>query len=784
MKIDVIGGGPAGLYFAILAKKSFPRFDIRVHERNQADDTFGFGVVFSDATLDNFERADKESYEAITSRFAYWDDIEIHLRGAVHRIGGNGFCGCSRRTLLLLLQERASALGVELIFRTEIASLDEFRHSDLVVAADGLNSRIREDHKAHFGSEIDLRPNWFSWMGSTRTFDAFTFFFKETEHGIFIAHCYQYEADRSTFVLETDPDTFVKAGLDRLDEQASARFLEKVFAKELEGHKLTTNRSLWRRFPMIRNARWTMDDRVVLLGDAKATAHFSIGSGTKLAMEDAISLHQALVAERGDIAGALHRFEATRREEVEKTQHAADVSLVWFEHVKRFWDMDPLRFSFGLMTRSKSITFENLELRAPRFIREVKRNFAKEVRAQGHDVDLERPLPPLFQPLRLREMTLANRVVVSPMCMYSAKDGVPQDFHLVHYGALAMGGAGLMFTEMTCVAPDARITPGCTGLWNDAQEAEFARIVAFTHENSQARICLQLGHAGRKGATKLMWEGMDEPLGEGAWPLISASPLPYFPQSQVPREMTLADMNRVREEFVASVGRGERAGFDMLEMHAAHGYLLASFLSPLTNKRADAYGGSLGNRMRFPLEIFAAMRAAWPAHKPMSVRISASDWQEGGISEEEAIAIAGAFAEAGADLVDVSSGQTTPLARPFYGRMFQAPFSEAIRNEARVATMAVGSITSADQANTILAAGRADLVAFGRPHLADPGFALKAAAWYGAEGVFVPKPYQPGKDQLMRNTPRDKADLVDLRLRAKPKSRAPTFARKHKAAAE
>ena len=784
MKIDVIGGGPAGLYFAILAKKSFPRFDIRVHERNQADDTFGFGVVFSDATLDNFERADKESYEAITSRFAYWDDIEIHIHGAVHRIGGNGFCGCSRRTLLLLLQERASALGVELVFRTEIASLDEFRHSDLVVAADGLNSRIREDHKAHFGSEIDLRPNWFSWMGSTRTFDAFTFFFKETEHGIFIAHCYQYEADRSTFVLETDPDTFVKAGLDRMDEQASARFLEKVFAEELEGHKLTTNRSLWRRFPMIRNARWTMDDRVVLLGDAKATAHFSIGSGTKLAMEDAISLHQALVAERGDIAGALQRFEATRREEVEKTQHAADVSLVWFEHVKRFWDMDPLRFSFGLMTRSKSITFDNLELRAPRFIREVKRNFAKEVRAQGHDVDLERPLPPLFQPLRLREMTLANRVVVSPMCMYSAKEGVPQDFHLVHYGALAMGGAGLIFTEMTCVAPDARITPGCTGLWNDAQEAEFARIVAFTHGNSQARICLQLGHAGRKGATKLMWEGMDEPLDEGAWPVISASPLPYFPQSQVPREMTLADMNRVREEFVASVERGERAGFDMLEMHAAHGYLLASFLSPLTNKRTDAYGGSLANRMRFPLEIFAAMRAAWPAHKPMSVRISASDWQEGGISEEEAIAIAGAFAEAGADLVDVSSGQTTPLARPFYGRMFQTPFSEAIRNEARVATMAVGSITSADQANTILAAGRADLVAFGRPHLADPGFALKAAAWYGAEGVFVPKPYQPGKDQLMRNTPRDKADLVDLRLRAKPKSRAPTFARKHKAAAE
>jgi anthraniloyl-CoA monooxygenase len=784
MKIDVIGGGPAGLYFAILAKKSFPRFEIRIHERNQADDTFGFGVVFSDATLDNFERADKESYEAITNRFAYWDDIEIHIHGAVHRIGGNGFCGCSRRILLLLLQERARALGVELFFRTEIASLDEFRNSDLIVAADGLNSRIREDHKAHFGTEIDLRPNWFSWMGSTRTFDAFTFFFKETEHGIFIAHCYQYEADRSTFVLETDPDTFVKAGLDRMDEAASARFLEKVFAQELEGHKLTTNRSLWRRFPMIRNARWMMDERVVLLGDAKATAHFSIGSGTKLAMEDAISLHQALVAERGDIAGALGRFEAARREEVEKTQHAADVSLVWFEHVKRFWDMDPLRFSFGLMTRSKSITFENLELRAPGFVREVERNFAKEVRAAGHDVDLERPMPPLFQPLRLREMTLPNRVVVSPMCMYSAKEGMPQDFHLVHYGALALGGAGLIFTEMTCVAPDARITPGCTGLWNDAQEAAFARIVAFTHENSQARICLQLGHAGRKGATKLMWEGMDEPLAKGAWPIVSASPLPYYPHSQVPREMSRADMDRVRDEFVASVERGERAGFDMLEMHAAHGYLLASFLSPLTNQRRDRYGGNLENRLRFPLEVFAAMRAAWPAKKPMSVRISATDWQEGGLSEQEAVEIAGAFAEAGADLVDVSSGQTTPLARPFYGRMFQTPFSEAIRNEARVATMAVGSITSADQANTILAAGRADLVAFGRPHLADPGFALKAAAWYGAENMFVPKPYQPGKDQLMRNTPRDKADLVELRLRAKPRSRAPTFARKHKAAAE
>ena len=784
MKIDIIGGGPAGLYFAILAKKSFPSFEIRVHERNQADDTFGFGVVFSDATLDNFERADVESYQAITNRFAYWDDIEIHIHGEVYRIGGNGFCGCSRRTLLLLLQERARALGVELTFREEIPGIEAFPDADLVVAADGINSRIREDHRAHFGTQVDLRPNWFSWMGSTRTFDAFTFFFKTTQHGIFIAHCYQYEPDRSTWVLETDPETFVKAGLDRMDEAQSARFLEGVFAEELEGHKLTTNRSLWRRFPMIRNEHSTMDGRVVLLGDAKSTAHFSIGSGTKLAMEDAIALHQALLAEHGDIKSALARFETGRREEVEKTQHAADVSLVWFEHVKRFWDMDPLRFSFGLMTRSKSITWENLELRAPEFVTEVARHFAQGVRKAGHDVDVERPAPPLFQPLRLREMEVANRIVVSPMCMYSAKEGMPQDFHLVHYGALAMGGAGLMFTEMTCVAPDARITEGCTGLWNDAQEAAWKRIVDFTHENSAARICLQLGHAGRKGATQLMWDGMDRPLAQGAWPIVSASPLPYYPDSQMPREMSRADMDAVRDAFVASVERGVRAGFDMLEMHSAHGYLLASFLSPLTNRRSDAYGGSLENRLRFPLEVFAAMRAAWPAHKPMSVRVSATDWQEGGISEEEAIEIAEAFAEAGADLVDVSTGQTTPLARPIYGRMFQTPFAEAIRNEARVATMAVGSITSADQANTILAAGRADLVAFGRPHLADPGFALKAAAWYGVEDIYVPKPYQPGKDQIMRNTPRDKADLTELRLRAKPKSRAPTFARSRKAAAE
>ncbi|WP_460450135.1 bifunctional salicylyl-CoA 5-hydroxylase/oxidoreductase [Alsobacter sp. SYSU BS001988] len=769
MRISVIGGGPAGLYFAILARKSFPQAAITVLERNRADDTFGFGVVFSDQTLDNFERADRESYEAITDAFAYWDDIAIHVRGEQHRIGGNGFCGCSRRTLLMLLQERARALGVELVFGREAQTLPGPDEADLVVVADGVNSRFREAHREHFGTEVDLRPNRFAWMGSTRPFDAFTFFFKQTDYGVFIAHCYQYEADRSTWVLETDPETFARAGLAHMSEAESVAFMERVFAEELQGHPLIANRSLWRQFPMIRNERWTMDDRIVLLGDAKATAHFSIGSGTKLAMEDAIALHQALKAQQGDVAQALRRFETGRREEVEKTQHAADVSLVWFEHVKRFLGMGPVQFAFGLMTRAKSITYDNLELRAPDFVRAVDRSFAQSLAAQGCPVDVDRPVAPAFQPLRLRGLTAPNRIVVSPMCMYSAVDGLPGDFHLVHYGSRAMGGAGLLFTEMTCVAPDARITPGCAGLWNDAQQAAWTRIVDFVHAHSAAKVCLQLGHAGRKGATKLMWEGMDRPLPEGGWDIVGPSPLPYYPESAVPKALDRAGMDRIRDQFVAAVQRGDACGFDMVELHAAHGYLLASFLSPVTNRRTDEYGGSIENRLRFPLEVFAAMREAWPADKPMSVRISATDWIEGGITGDDAVRIAEAFAQAGVDLVDVSTGQTSPASRPFYGRMFQTPYADQVRNEAHVATMCVGNITSVDQANTILAAGRADLVAFGRPHLADPAFALRAAAWYGAE-AFTPKPYQPGWEQLKRNTPREKADLTELKLKARPKS--------------
>jgi anthraniloyl-CoA monooxygenase len=776
MKVHVIGAGPAGLYFAILAKKAWPHLRITIFERNRPDDTFGFGVVFSDETLETFETYDHESYRAIVGHFAYWDDIEIHFRGTSHRIGGNGFCGCSRAKLLKILGRRARSLGVGIEYQREISPLDPaIRDADLVVVADGINSRVREAFADRFRPRVDLRPNWFSWMGSTRPFDAFTFFFRETAHGIFVGHCYQYEPQRSTWIVETDPQTFARAGLDKLDETASARFAEGLFAQELQGHRLITNRSIWRNFPTIRCERWVADN-MVLIGDAKATAHFSIGSGTKLAMEDGIALYEAFRSTGGrDVAAALTEFEARRREEVEKTQHSADVSLVWFEHVDRFWNMDPTRFAFGLMTRSKAITYDNLALRAPEFVKSADRLVARDTRALGFDVETSEPVAPMFQPFRLRGLALENRVVVSPMCQYSSHDGMPNDWHLVHYGSRALGGAGLMFTEMTDVSAQARISPGCAGIYNDAHEAAWQRIVDFVHAQSKTKFCLQLGHAGRKGATKLMWEGIDEPLEEGGWPIMSASPLPYFPHSAVPREMTRADMEEVIADFVAASKRGHRAGFDMLEMHAAHGYLLASFISPLTNTRGDDYGGTLANRLRFPLEVFRAMRAVWPEEKPMSVRISATDWLDGGLTGDDALEVARAFAAAGCDLIDVSTGQTVPDAQPVFGRMFQTPFSDQIRNEAALATMCVGAITTADQVNTIIAAGRADLVALARPHLADPYFSMKAAAWYGASAIHCPPQYLAGKEQLFRNSARDREEWRELRLKAKPKTHRDTW---------
>jgi anthraniloyl-CoA monooxygenase len=766
MKISIIGGGPAGLYFSMLMKKSDPTADITVHERNRPDDTFGFGVVFSDQTLDIFAQYDAESHQAILRNFSYWDDIEIHFKGETVRVGGNGFCGCSRQTLLRLLRERAEALGVKTRYQDEVVDVAQFADSDLIIAADGINSAVRARFADVFQPSIDLRPNKFAWMGSTKPLDAFTFSFRETPHGVFIAHCYQYEAGRSTWVIETDPETFDRAGLAEMSEAQSAAFIEGVFAEELDGHPLVTNRSLWRSFPMIRNARWVKDN-VVLLGDAKSTAHFSIGAGTKLAMEDAIALFEAFKTER-DVAVGLANFERDRRLDVEKTQHAADVSLVWFEHLERFWDYDPLKFSFGLMTRSKAITYDNLALRAPAFVDAVAENFAEAAQAQG--LSIRAPgTPPMFQPFKLRDMDLANRVVLSPMCTYSAEDGVPGDWHLVHLGGRALGGAGLIYTEMTDVSPEARITLGCAGLYNDRQEAAWTRVVDFVHGASAAKICVQLGHAGRKGATKLMWDGMDQPLESGGWPLLSASATPYYPDSETPAAMTRADMDAVTADFVAATRRAERAGFDMVELHCAHGYLLASFISPLTNLRDDAYGGVLEHRLRYPLEVFCAMRDAWPAHKPMSVRISATDWKAGGLSEDDSVEIARAFSRAGCDLIDVSAGQTVHDGAPVFGRMFQLPFADRIRNEAKVATMCVGAISSADQINTILAAGRSDLVAVGRGHLTDPFLTTRAAAWYGVDLPGAPPQYAPGLAAERANAKRERADLNALRLRAKPK---------------
>ena len=769
MKVSIVGGGPGGLYFALLAKKAWPRWDITVYERNRPDDTFGFGVVFSDQTLDTFKAYDLVTYERIRRRFAYWGAVDVVYKGRSLRSDGNGFCGCSRVALLNILQDRGRELGVEMRFQREVDDLSEFADSDLIVVADGINSKIRTKYESHFQPSVDLRPNKFTWLGSTKPLDAFKYFFRETPEGIILAHCYQYEANRSTWVIETDERTWKNFGFDRMGEQEMIPVLERVFAEELDGHPLIPNRSLWRNFPTITNKTWVLNN-AVLVGDAKATAHFSIGSGTKLAMEDAVALFESLRKEQS-VAKALTRYDTARREEVEKTQHAANVSLAWFEHMKRYWGMEPQQFAFGVMSRSKQITWENLELRDPRFVREIHQWFAKKVKEQGFDVDLANPPAPMFTPFRLRGMVVENRVVVSPMDQYSAVDGVPGDWHLVHLGSRAIGGAGLVYVEMTCPSPEARISPGDTGLWNEAQRDAFARIVGFCKANSKAKLCMQLGHAGRKGSTQLGWERMDYPLERGNWPLLSASPIPYYEgTSQVPREMTRSDMEKVVADFKKSALFADQAGFDMLEIHMAHGYLLASVLSPLTNRRTDAYGGSIENRMRFPMEVWAACRAVWPPAKPMSVRLSATDWAPGGLSGEDLVSAARILKAAGCDLIDVSTGQTVPQQKPVYGRMYQASFADWIRNEVGIATMTVGAVTTADQVNTLLASGKADLVALARPHLANPYFTLQASAWYQHAGQHWPQQYWPGRDQAFRLAERERAEQKDLRVRARPAS--------------
>jgi len=761
VRIAVVGGGPSGLYFAILMKKAEPAHEIRVVERNRPDDTFGFGVVFSDDTIAEIESADPETYRRITDGFVHWDDIDVHYRDEVIRTTGHGFAGMARQRLLTVLQERARGLGVELEFEREVTSLDAFGDADLIVGADGVNSTVRELLDDRFHTRVDVRPNRFVWLGTTRPFPAFTFHFKENEHGLWRVHAYRYEEGRSTFIVEATEETWRAAGMDDVTEAGTIAYLEALFEEELEGHPLIGNRSIWRRFPTVRTEPWWTEN-VVLLGDAAHTAHFSVGSGTRMGMLDGIALADALADREGcRLEGALAAYEEARRPAVESLQRAARASLQWFEDTERYMELEPLQFVFTLLTRSLRITHEDLRVRDPGFLARVDRGVADEAEAQtGRSVRRDPCPPPMFTPFRLREMTLENRVVVSPMCQYTADDGTVGDWHLVHLGSRAVGGAGLVMAEMTDVSREGRISPGCAGLYKEEHVDAWRRVVDFVHESSRSKIGVQLGHAGRKGATKFLWQGGEtEPLPEERrWELVAPSPLPYVPgRSPTPREMTRRDMDEAVEDYVRATEYADAAGFDLLEVHMAHGYLLATFISPLTNDREDAYGGPLEDRMRFPLEVFDACRAAWPDEKPMSVRISAVDWKPGGMEPEDAVEVARLLKAHGCDVVDVSAGQTVPDQEPRYGRLFQTPFSDRIRHEVGIRTMAVGNISSYMDVNTIVAAGRADLCCMARAHLYDPYWTRHAAYTLGWD-LEWPDQYKSIQEYTPRMGFRDEAE--------------------------
>ena len=795
MRILCIGGGPAGLYFALLMKLQNPANVIRVAERNRPFDTFGWGVVFSDQTLGNLQVADPVTAALIGDAFNHWDDIDVHFRGRTVRSGGHGFCGIGRKRLLNILQQRCLDLGVELAFEQDVtddqALAAEFA-ADIVIATDGLNSRIRTRYADTYQPDIDLRDCRFVWLGTKKTFDAFTFAFEQTEHGWFQAHAYKYDDTTSTFIVETPEAVWKAHGLDAMEQPKAIAFCEKLFTKYLDGHALMSNATHlrgsanWIRFPRVickSWVKWNDEMPVVLMGDAAHTAHFSIGSGTKLALEDAIELTRSF-AKHGehDLRATLADYEAVRSVEVLKIQNAARNSTEWFENVDRYTAMEVEQFAYSLLTRSQRISHENLRVRDAAWLGGYERWLAVQadaakvdrrakcaVRTELVEVPVSRAatrastssartetVPPMLLPLTARSITLANRVVVSPMAMYSAVSGVPGDFHLVHLGARALGGAGLLFAEMTCPSPEGRITTGCAGLWNEAQMHAWKRIVDFVHSSSAAKIGVQIGHSGPKGSTQLGWEIADEPMATGNWPLIAASAIAFGPQNQVPKAMTTDDMRAVTAQFVASTKRAADAGFDWLELHCAHGYLLSSFICPLTNVRTDEYGGDIVARCRYPLEVFRAMRAVWPEHLPMSVRISAHDWAAGGNTADDAIVVARLFNEAGADFIDVSSGQTTRDAKPVYGRMYQTPFADRIRNEVGIRTIAVGAISDADQVNSIIAAGRADLCAIARPHLADAAWTLHEAAKLGSTAITWPKQYLSGRDQLYRGLTKEK----------------------------
>lgn len=754
MKIAIIGAGPAGLYFAISMKLRKPECQVEVFERNKPHDTFGWGVVFSDQTLENLEANDPKSAAEIADNFAHWDDIDVHFKGEVITSSGHGFVGIGRLRLLEILQARALELGVKIHFETEVEVSDldnKLAGFDLIIASDGINSKIREAYPKEFEVDVDVRKNKFVWLGTKKVFEAFTFIFKETEHGLVWAHAYRFDKETSTFIVECSEDTWKAHGFDKQTPDETCRVFQEMFGDFLDGNDLMSNAkhlrgSVWLNFRRVICEQWSYKN-IILLGDAAHTAHFSIGSGTKLGFEDAIKLAEVLTSSSLPLKEALSQYQDERHLEVIKIQSAARNSTEWFEHVERYMDFEPLQFAYSLLTRSQRVSHENLRLRDKSWLEQVEKWFAG--KAIGKPV--KEPVPPMFTPFKLRDMELKNRVVVSPMCMYSAKDGLVNDFHFIHLTSRAFGGAGLVYSEMTDVSPEARITPGCAGLYKDEHVKAWKRIVDFIHENTSAKMAIQLAHAGRKGSTKVMWEGYDAPLDKGNWPLVGPSPIAWDEGNQVPHEMTREDMAGVREDFVAATERAIKCGFDMVELHAAHGYLLSSFITPISNNRADEYGGSLENRLRFPLEVFTAMRAVWPSAKPMSVRISASDWVgEAGITGDEAVEIARAFEDAGADIIDVSAGQTSTKANPIYGRMFQTPLSDQIRNNLKCATIAVGNIYEVDHVNSIIMAGRADLCALARPHLMDPYWTHRAAAELGYQGSEVPKQYTAGFDQLER----------------------------------
>ena len=751
MKILCLGGGPAGLYFAISMKLRDASHDVTVLERNKANDTFGWGVVLSDDALSRMQKNDPVSTEAIRSSFAYWDDIAVVHDGVRTVSGGHGFAGIGRKAMLILLQQRARELGVDMRFETTFKTAEEYRKEyDLVVGCDGLNSIVRSEYQDTFKPDIDVRKCKFIWLGTHQKFDdAFTFIFEKTEHGWMWAHVYQFDDNTATFIVETLPETWDKWGFEQMTKEETVETCRKIFEKHLGGHDLMSNAAhlrgsaVWIQFPRVICEKW-YHENVVLMGDAAATGHFSIGSGSRLAFDSAIALAEYLHSEP-DMQSAFERYQAERRVEVLRLQSAARNSLEWFEQVERYLDLDPTQFAYSLLTRSQRISHENLRLRDPQWLASAEDWFQQQAGGQ-------KGRRPMFAPFKLRGMELKNRIVVSPMAQYKAVDGCPTDWHLIHYAERAKGGAGMVYTEMACVSDVGRITPGCPGLYKPEHEAAWKRLADFIHTETTAKFCIQIGHAGRKASTCVPWEGggIDAPLASGNWPIISASAIPYKPASQTPRAMDKADMEAVKAEFVAAAQMADRAGADMIEMHAAHGYLLAAFVSPVTNTRTDDYGGSLENRLRYPLEVFAAMRAVWPEAKPMSVRISAHDWIEGGVTPEEAVEVAKAFRAAGADIIDVSSGQTDPAEKPVYGRMFQTPFSDRIRNEGIMPTMTVGNISDWDQVNGILMAGRADLVMLARMHLADPYWTLHAAAEQGDAVSDWPKPYKGGRDLLYR----------------------------------